>query len=332
MITIDGKGGGGQILRTSVSLSAGTRKAFKIINIRGARDPPGLKPQHITAIKAVAELCNAKVSELKKGTTELIFEPREIKPGKYKFDIGTAGSTALVAQALLPAAIHSSGKCEFEIIGGTENIWAPNTTYFQHIFCYHLQKIGISVESETIRYGFYPKGGGIFKFSTTPAEPKPINLIERGSFQKLDLWNIASDFLKPRKVLERQTEGFKSVLDLPINKDNQLYVQAYSAGTSIHAHAYYENTKLGVTTIGERGKLEEQVGKDCALMLKKQIDSGAVVDRWSADQLMIYMALAGNSKIKTSKITNHIKTNANAIESFLDVKFKLDEKNNIVEI
>jgi RNA 3'-phosphate cyclase len=332
MINIDGKGGGGQILRTSVSLSAATGKPFKIINIRGARPNPGLKPQHITSIKAVAELCNAKISFLEKGTTEMTFEPGKIKTGKYKFNIGTAGSTVLVTQALLPAALHASGKCEFEIIGGTENLWAPNTTYFQHIFCHHLQKIGILVESETKKYGFYPKGGGIFKFKTSQCKPKPIKLTERGAFKKLDLWNIASETLQKRDVLTRQTSGFKTIIDLPINKDNQLYVPAYSAGTSCHAQTHYDNTKLGATTIGERGKLAERVGEECAQLLKTEMDSDAAVDRWSADQLMIYMALAGNSKIKTSKITNHIKTNAYVIEQFLNIKFKLDEKNNIVEI
>jgi len=332
MLIIDGKVGGGQILRTSISLSASSGIPFKIINIRGARDPPGLKPQHITAIKAVAELCNAKTSPLEKGVTELTFEPKKIKPGKYKFDIGTAGSTALVAQALLPAALHAPGPCDFEIIGGTENLWAPNTTYFEHIFCHHLEKMGLSVKPETIKYGFYPKGGGLFKFSTTPADPKPINITERGEFKKLELWNIASDILEPRKVLERQTKGFKSVLDLPISKDNQLYVPSFSTGTSIQAQAQYEHTMLGATTIGERGKLAEDVGKECAKLLKTEMASEAVIDRWSADQLMIYMALSGNSTIKTSAITNHIRTNANAIEQFLKVKFKIDEKNNIVSV
>lgn len=339
MITIDGKGGGGQILRTSVSLSASRGIPFKIINIRGARDPPGLKLQHITAIKAVGKLCNAKISTLEKGVTELTFEPGKIRPGKYSFDIGTAGSTALVAQALLPAALHASGPCEFKITGGTENLWAPNTTYFEEIFSHHLQKMGVSIESETVKYGFYPKGGGVFKFKTKNSNLKPINLTERGLVRKLDLWNIASEQLMNRKVIGRQTTGFKNyfinnkVADpIEISKNNKLYVSAFSPGTSCTAVLECNNTRLGAATIGEKRKPAEQVGADCAHLLIKEILAKAAIDRWSADQLMIYMAIVGNSKVKTSKITNHIKTNAYAIEQFLDIKFKINEKENTVAI
>ena len=340
MIEIDGTEGGGQILRTSLAMSALTKKPFHIIHIRGARPTPGLKAQHLTAVKTVAEICDAEVTGAEMGSQELTFKPQQIKSGKFNFDIGTAGSTALVAQSLVPAALHAPGEVHLSIIGGTENIWAPTTTFFQEVFCYYLRMFGIDIKAETKKYGFYPRGGGLFEVKIKPAKKlKPLTLAKRGAFKKIDIWNIASDFLKERKVLERQLKGFKKGLgtDYEIGKHNKLYIEALNPGTSIHAHARFENCKLSATIIGEKGKLAEIVGEECGKELLRELKSKAAIDKRTADQLMIYMALAaadgqGPSKIRTSEITNHHRTNSRTIELFLPVKFKLSEKEKTIEV
>ncbi len=329
MLVIDGAEAGGQILRSSIAMSALTGLPTHIFNIRKKRPKPGLAPQHLNAVKAVAQMCDARVKGLELRSEEIEFVPGKIKAGSFKFDIGTAGSATLVAQAILPAAIHAPGKIGLTIIGGTDNLWAPTTTYFQYIFCDFLKKIGIKVFSETKRFGFYPKGGGIFEVEIEPAKKiKPLNLLDRGAMKKIDIWSVASNFLQRAKVAERQISGFKAALpkDVQVTRENCRYVDTYCLGSSCHSHAHFENSKLGATIIGERGKRAEQVGKECALELLKEIESGATVDYRAADQLMIYMALAGAGKIKTSEITSHVKTNAAVIEKFLPVKFEIKNK------
>jgi RNA 3'-phosphate cyclase len=340
MIEIDGSGGGGQILRTALAMSALTKKPFHMINIRGARPKPGLKAQHLTAVKIVAAICNADVKGAEMGSQEITFIPKQIKSGRFKFDIGTAGSTALAAQSLVPAALHAPDLVSIEIRGGTENIWAPTTTFFKEVFCYYLRMFGIDIKAETKKYGFYPKGGGVFEVKIKPAKKiKPLTLLKRGAFKKVDIWNISSDFLKERKVLERQLKGFKKGLgpDYEIGEHNKLYIEALNPGTSIHAHAHFENCKLSATIIGEKGKLAEIVGEECGKELLRELKSKAAIDKRTADQLMIYMALAaadgqGTSKIRTSEITNHHRTNSRTIELFLPVKFKISDKEKIIEV
>ena len=147
MITIDGANAGGQCLRTSLSLSTLTQKPFKIINIRKKRSNSGLQKQHLTAVNAIAKICNAKLKGNELNSTELEFIPSKIIPGNYKFDIGTAGSTTLVLQTLLPALIFDTDKkSNIEIIGGTANPLAPPALNIKEVFLWHLNKLGINVE------------------------------------------------------------------------------------------------------------------------------------------------------------------------------------------
>jgi len=334
MIEIEGSygSGGGQIIRTAIAMSALTGKPCKITNLRAKRKIPGLAAQHLTGVKAVAELCNAKVKGANLRSTKLEFIPGKIKSGKFIFDIKTAGATTLVLQALLPVAINAPKETEFEIIGGTNLPKAPPVEAVEHVLTRLLSKMGISMKFEVLKYGFFPKGGGRIKVKIKPCKKlSPINLTKRGNLIKIDALSMASSFLKERQVSERQIKGFETELKKGIQIKGVDYYKTLSAGSSIHAHAHFENTIVGAESIGERGKLAENVGKSCADALKQELDVKACVDKHAADQILPFMALAGSGKIKTSEITEHTKTNAYVIEKFLKIKFTF-EKGNIISV
>ncbi len=325
MLIIDGSHGegGGQLLRSAIALSAITNKPIKIINIRKKRKQPGLRPQHLTGILAAAELCQAKTNA-KLGSTEIEFIPNKIKSGKFKFDVGTAGSITLVLQTLVPIASQAPGKVEIEIIGGT-NVWmSPPIEYFQHILAEHLARMNLKISAEIIRYGFYPKGGGKVKVQITPAKLKPLILKEQGNFEKIDLHAVASKPLQNAKVAERMIKGFKSICPEQNISAKINYVDSFSGGACMHAHAHYDKCNLGADAIGERGKPAETVGKECARKLAKEMASKATVDHRLADQLIPFLALSKRGEFKTSRISEHLKTNIWVVEQFLPVKFNIN--------
>ncbi len=316
--------GGGQIIRTAIAMSAITGKPIKITNIRANRSNPGLQPQHLTGVKAAAELCNAKLKGAELHSTEIEFSPGKIRFGKFKFDIGTAGAITLVLQTLVPIAAFAPSKTKLEIVGGTNVLHAPPIEYFQNVFCDYAEKFGLVITCEVEKHGFYPKGGGKANVEINPIkEEKEINLTERGELLNVKLVSIASEDLKGANVVERQVAGFKS----KINPDLQVkafpsYVDTLSTGSSAYAHALYSNCKLGCSALGERGKKAEDVGRECAEGLMKEINSNAVVDKHLADQLIPFLGLFGGEFI-TSEITEHTKTNIWVVEKFIDKRFKV---------
>ena len=322
MIYIDGSHGegGGQIIRTALALSALTGQQFKITNIRKGRQSPGLKHQHLTAVTAVSDICNAEVMGAEVGSTELTFIPGTILPGKYRWDIGTAGSITLVLQALLPVALHSQKEFEFSINGGTNVSWSPPVEHFQHVFCDYLKRMGAKVDFSILKYGFYPKGGGLVKTQISPSQLKSLYITERGELEKIDVWSIASQDLKKARVAERQVDGFKKILSEDLGKIHELYVSSDSIGSCIHAHAHFENCKLGVESLGEKNNPAESIGKSCAEKLKKELNTESTVDENMLDQILPYLAIYGGS-VKFAALTEHAKTNMWIIEKFLPVKF-----------
>ena len=329
--------GGGQILRSSIGLSALTGQPFRITGIRKGRKNPGLAAQHLTAIKAVAEICTAKVNGAELGSTAVQFEPGKAKPGSYSFDIGTAGSASLVLQALF---IPSLGRSfEFRIKGGTDNPWAPTTTYMRTVFIPILQRMGARLEIETLKHGFYPKGGGLVHAKTSKAGWKPLNLTERGNAVKTDALSFVSYALQKARVSERQVASAEKILGEFSVKSNS-YVETASPGSSLTLHTHFSGTVLGASALGERGKSAEQVGEEAAQLLGKQLESKACLDRWMADQIVPYMAIAAakgenerqngvqsfSSAVSVSEITKHALTNIWVTEKFLPVRFSVKGK------
>ena len=331
MIKIDGSylEGGGQILRTSVALSAVSGKAFEIHDIRKGRPTPGLKPQHQKAIEAVAQICNAKVKGNEMGSENVEFRPGKIKNGKFFVDIGTAGSITLLLHAIVPPLLHADGKSELELSGGTNVLWSPTTDFFRHVFCNFLDRMGVFIKVDVRKHGFYPRGGGRIKVVIEPNRNlKKIDLTRRGGFKRIDIWSISSDDLRNKEVAERQLDSFREVLNEK-GHSHAIYVDTLSTGTSIHAHAHYSNTKLGSDFLGKKGVPAEDIGESCAKLLKKQMDSGACLDEWMADQILPYMALSGGGRISVADVTDHCRSNMWVIEKFLPVEFNV--LNNIVE-
>jgi len=324
MITIDGIHSGGQTLRSSLSLSILTQKPFKFINIRGKRDKPGLQNQHLTAVNAAAKICGAQVKGNSQHSKELEFKPSKIIPGNYNFDIGTAGSTTLVLQALLPPLLFAKQKSNLKISGGTSNPLAPQAFYIKAVFLQILKLMNIDVMVNVEKEGFIPKGGGQIIAKIMPCKKiKPLILTERGKLDKIHAFAVSSQSLREQEVAQRLLNGFASVLGDNLEMHKQ-YVASLDTGCFISGIAKYEKTIIGYTTLGKLGVKSEDIGKECANNLLTEINSKCTVDFFTADQLLIYMALAKNGKIISSKITDHIKSNMEIIEKFLDIKFKIE--------
>jgi RNA 3'-terminal phosphate cyclase (GTP) len=332
MILVDGSylEGGGQIIRTSIALSAITGKSCKIINIRIGRKNPGLQAQHLKGVEAAAKICNAELKNAKIGSTEIEFFPKKINGGKISIDVGTAGSIMLVMQTIVPICLYADKESVLEITGGTDVNWSPSIHYFKNIFLNSLELLGMQRECDfdlkIARYGFYPKGGGIITFKIKPFRSfKKLDLVKRGELKRIDIISVASEELKRKSVAERQIDGAEKILGR-IERKQAIYEKTLSVGSSIHMHAHFENCKMGASSLGELGKKSELIGEECALNLKKQIDSKACFDEWMADQILPYMALSGDSRISVAEITDHCKTNIWVIEKFLPVKFEINGK------
>ena len=326
MINIDGGFGesGGQIIRTAIGLSAVTGKPCSIFNIRKDRPKPGLQAQHLKGIEAVAGLCNAKVKGLALNSTEVEFHPGNLSCRPMKIDVGTAGAVTLVLQSLFIPAVHADREFRLEIIGGTHVKWSPSVDYFEHVFCRFMEMMGIETSVEVIRHGFYPAGGGKVGITIKPGKLRSVNLTERGKYVRTDIFSIASMDLEKSHVAERQVNGAEGQIKTIHNVTR--YAESLSTGSSVHMHSHYDNTILGAGFLGERGMPAEKVGEECAKLLKSQMDSGACLDMWMADQILPYMALSGKSEISVAEVTGHARTNMWAIEKFLPVKFSVNEK------
>lgn len=327
MIKIDGSygEGGGQIIRTAVALSAITKKPVTISNIRSKRNSPGLKPQHLTGVKAVAELCNAELKGAEIGSKEIEFAPGEIESKTLNLDIGTAGSVTMVLQALMPAALFSKKDFKFTITGGTSVHFSPPAEYFVHILCSYLKSMGADVDAAIEKYGFYPKGGGKVSVKINASELRGITVLERGGFIGTSILDsIASKDLEKAQVAERQINGFKKEFgETNYTKIRNRYVDSLSTGSSIHAHNVYENCVIGAEALGERGKPSEKVGELCAKKLKKEIEFDSTLDSHMLDQIIPYMAVLGGA-FRFNEMTSHAKTNIWVTEQFLPVKFKIN--------
>lgn len=336
MIEIDGSfgEGGGSIVRIAVALSAVTGKPCKIINIRAKRKNPGLQAQHATAVNAVAKLCNADVEGNEIGSTEIEFYPKEIKGGSLSLNVGTAGSTALVLQALMIPAMHCASPLDIKIIGGTLNRWAPSISYIQNVTLGILKKIGYKGEIILNRHGFYPRGGGVVEAKIMPATLLPIELIRRGKPVHVFGSCIASRDLAKAKVAERMQKFarerlFKEFQIVPEIKAE--YVDTYSTGGGIDLFALYENSIIGASAIAERGVSAEKVAQEAITNLIENHNSQAPIDSHMADQIIPYLALVkGESKVKVAKITNHTRTNIWVCEQFLDIRFVINEEEKII--
>lgn len=327
VVEIDGSygEGGGQIVRTACSFAALTQKPCRIINIRSARRQPGLRPQHLAGVRALARLCGGAVEGDAIDSRELVFSPGPVVVGDLHVKLETAGSVTLMLQALLPAAVAAHVPITVAVEGGgTDTARAPTLDYFRHVFLRFLQRMGVAVELDVVRRGYYPKGGAAVRVRVHTGEPGRLELRERGALKEVTLFSQAAKVLKARKVAERQIEGALSVIDalgVPVRSDVE-YEPSFSAGSSLCIVAEFANTVIGCDALGARGKLAEQVGKEAAEGFVEQFHGSACLDRYMADQILPYLAQAGyGSSATVPEATSHCLTNMWVIEKFLDGRF-----------
>lgn len=329
MINLDGSylEGGGQIVRTALGLSTLTGKAVTVDNIRKGRSEPGLKAQHLTAIKALEQLCNARAEGAAIGSTTITFVPGKLKARTRSLDIGTAGSITLLMQSLLLPLVFSGQKFRLKITGGTDVAWSPSWDYFCEVIAPHFRKYA-DITCKLEQRGYYPKGGGKadikIESHTTLDESKkqtPLNITKQGTLIHIKGVAHGSSTLQEAQVAERMARAAKVTLGqhvlCPINITTE-YANTPSDGCGITLWAIFSKDKneidiknpirLGADVLGEKGKRAEAVGSECAQKLLAEIQSSAAVDRHLADNLIPLLGLVGG-EIKTSEITNHTKTN-----------------------
>ncbi len=325
IIEIDGSlgEGGGQILRTALSLSCITGLSLKLFNIRKARKRPGLMPQHITCVNAAASISHARVSGNEKGSSELTFVPDRIMPGEYTFDIQTAGSCSLVLQTLLPPLILSGKPSNITIKGGTHVPFSPTYDYISDVFMPMLGRLGIKVEASIVRHGFYPKGGGEVSFRIHPVKTiKGMHLTSRGVLLSIHGHSGVSNL--PLTIAERQK--MSAIQNLPLSDVDLrvIEVPSYGQGTFVFLKGGYENALTGFSSLGERGKPAEAVGREAAEQFIAFHNSSACLDPHLADQIVLYLSLAReDSSFTTSRITQHLITNLRVIEKFLNIRYEI---------
>lgn len=327
MITIDGsKGeGGGQILRSALALSLVTGKPFTIRNIRAGRKKPGLMRQHLTAVHAAAEVGQATETGAALGSSELAFEPGEIRPGEYHFAVGTAGSATLVLQTLLPALLRASGPSNLRLEGGTHNPWAPPFDFLVKAFLPLVNRMGPTVQATLVRPGFYPAGGGEFHVTITPASVlQPIEVLERGEVRK----TIATAKVAhlPRNIAERELRVIAGKLGLT---GDDLVAEEVAgsrgSGNVVTIEVECQHLTEVFTGFGERGVPAEAVADQAAEQARGYLSAGVPVGEHLADQLLIPLALAGGGAFRTLGLSRHAQTNVAVIKAFLDVEFEIDQ-------
>ena len=335
MIEIDGSHGegGGQILRTSISLSAVIGEPVRIRKIRAGRSNPGLAPQHVTSIESVAEMCGADVDGLFAGSKEIVFRPGPLIGGDFEFDVGTAGSISLVIQSCLLPATMSKSTGRMSVKGGTDVRWSPPIDYLRLVHFPLIEKFGVSCELNLVSRGFYPEGGGEVTVETTPAGGlKPVSLDLQGKIRSVV--GIAFSQNLPDHVVSRMKHtALKSLIDfreVGIDSDSR---RGHSTGAGIVLVAEFEKTVVGESELGEKGVRSETLGETCAENLKETIRSKATVDEHMLDQILPYMALAGKgSNVLAEEMTGHAETNIWVIEQFLGRKFTVSNRNGLVEV
>lgn len=318
MITIDGREGGGQLIRTALSLSVVTQTPFEVEDIRGARPQPGLKPQHLAAVRAVAALCEAEVSEVSRGSSELTFRPGPIQPASLDVEIGTAGSITLLFDAILPLATRIHSAIELTVGGGTDVKWSPSFGYLQRVKLPLLGRFGFVGSTTLDRTGFYPAGGGRATLTVEPSNLHVLHLDERGPLARVDVHSKATTGLADSEVAERQARTVKTLLreqDIAIGATSIEYVEADSNGSVLLLRSEYADTVAGFDALGERGKPAEAVAGEAVDQFFEFHRGDAAVDSHMGDQLLVFLALAGG-RVRTPELTDHMLSNAALIETF----------------
>jgi RNA 3'-terminal phosphate cyclase (ATP) len=326
MIELDGSIGGGQILRTALTLSMITGEAFRIENIRAKRAKPGLMRQHLVAVQAAAQVCGGEAAGAVAGSQELSFRPGLVRAGEYRFAIGTAGSCTLVLQTLIPALLLAGGRSRVEVSGGTHNPLAPPAQFLQRAYSRALADMGAAVDIRLNRFGFFPAGGGEVTADIEPCERlRPFEWMERGARKAA----YAESFIAgvPLNVARRELDCIGRGMGWD---ESQLLVRGLPGeqgpGNALLVTLEHEHVTEVVAAFGEKSVRAEEVGRQALNQVRRYLASGAAVGEHLADQLMLPLALAGGGGFTTDIVSAHATANAQVIERFLPVHFSFGER------
>jgi RNA 3'-terminal phosphate cyclase (ATP) len=327
-IFVDGSTGegGGQILRTSLTLSCITGKSLHIENIRAARRNPGLAKQHLSCVQAACQICNGQAQGATKGSQVLDFTPASIRSGDYHFDIGSAGSASLVIQTILPALFLADKPSTVTVKGGTHNPMAPPFDFLDETFLLAIKTAGFDGICTLIKHGFFPVGGGKISFNIQPWQESKCKIIDlcNPNTEPLIYGRIYTAKL-PEHVAQRQR---KLLLQSKLNIHNVEHTDVKDSdgpGNCAMIRLCSSERTTVFTAFGQRGKPSEQVISEVVGLTKDFLAGEAAVDRFLADQLLIYMALAKAGSFTTNELSSHLKTNMEVIKKFLPVDFNVEK-------
>ena len=325
IVEIDGAfgEGGGQIVRSALALSLATGKACSIANIRAGRDKPGLRRQHLAAVSAAAQVGRAEVEGDRLGSQRLLFAPATVRPGAYRFVVGSAGSTTLVLQAVLPALLTASGPSDLVLEGGTHNPFAPPFDFLDRVLLPILNRMGPRIRARLERPGFYPAGGGLLHVAIEPIPRLAgIDLLQRGEIRERRALARVSNL--PLHIAERELSQVSRALawDRECLRSEQVQ-NAQGPGNVLTLEIRCAGITELFSGFGRRGVSAEQVAEGVAGQVRDYLASGAAVGPYLADQLLVPLALAGAGSFRTVPPTRHTLTNAEVVRKFVDVEFAM---------
>jgi RNA 3'-terminal phosphate cyclase (ATP) len=326
-IVVDGSygEGGGQIVRTALSLSMATGRPCRLIRVRANRSKPGLGHQHLTAVRASAKISAARVEGAGLGAQEFSFTPGPVRAGDHRFDIGTAGAASLVLQTVLPALARAEGESRLLITGGTHVPWSPPYHYLEQVFCPVLGELGVPSRISIRRWGFYPKGGGEIEAIITRSNPAAQIILDE-PLRVGRLAGISASSRLPEHIRVRQARQLEARLRRAgiVAEMTVVDVPALSPGSFSFLCAQGQRSAAGFSSLGARGKPAEQVADEAADAFLRFLASKAALDPHLADQILIYLGMIpGSHRFTVSEVTEHLLTNAWVTEQFLPVRFEV---------
>lgn len=326
MIEIDGQAGGGQLLRTALALSLCTGEAFTMTGIRARRERPGLLRQHLTAVEAASAVGDAVVDGAITGSTELRFAPKGIRAGDHRWTIGTAGSTTLVLQTVLPALWMHGVAARLTIEGGTHNPLAPTADFVDEAFLPLMGRMGLDGDFRLGGHGFYPAGGGSIAFDLRASgKPSPLHLPQRGEILERHARAILSAI--PLGVGERELDVARRRLGLVEGEVSVRQVKPpIGPGNALSIRLRAEHSTAVFTGFGIKRVSAEHVAEEASKAAQAWLAADVAVDEHLADQLLLPMALAGEGSFSTTLPSDHARSNAALIEKFLPVEFAFHDE------
>ncbi|HEY8748019.1 MAG TPA: RNA 3'-terminal phosphate cyclase [Tepidisphaeraceae bacterium] len=325
LITIDGAQGegGGQILRSSLALAAITGKPFRIQRIRANRPKPGLMRQHLTAVTSAAAICGARVDGAEIGSRDLTFHPGKVQAGDYTFSVGSAGSTTLVFQTVLPPLMLAGAPSTLTLEGGTHNIHAPPLDFLEQAFLPLVNRMGPTISVTLERAGFYPAGGGRFLATVDPAATlNPLILLARGPSGRRSCRAIVAGL--PGEIAIRELDIVRKAMGWPPESFSiRQLPDDQGPGNVVSIETHFENVTEVFTGFGQRGVRAEAVADAALQETKRYLASQAPVGEHLADQLVLPFALAQSGSFATHALSDHLTTNIDVVRRFLDIPIEV---------